>query len=541
MFSLSSDQDFRYSPYQIYLFVISALGLVLIGWGLGEVWQNASWTIFSLLCLLAIVAVLMTTSISVGKSSITYAVDAVLGFTAIAVLGIGSAIVIHAIATSAVWLIKPHDRHTWKKSFAQLCFNQGMVSISVFVAGTIYYWLAAYLGNAPLLGAVLPWIPAAIAYEQINLWLLIAILYLQNGQPIAPWQVFREEWPTTQLLVITYTIGATILVYAIENYDALGVIIFFLPILLSAYAIRLYVGQMKAHMDNLEQIVADRTMELTARTKQLSQRTEELEQVNKNKDAFLAVLTHDMMTPLSNIRYCADMLRLESEAGTSSQKMSELILRSQGTLFNMVRNIVDIETVRNGEHFAINRVKCDITQLISTVVETMQPAARDKEINLQLVMDELPELRVDGQHMERILNNLLSNALKYTKKGGSVWLSATIIDEATAVVEQTAVEKQASVEEQIPAEEQTSVEEQVTADEWLHISVEDTGFGIAESELETIFEHYNRSAAHQDKAVGAGLGLAITKALVEGHDGTISVQSEVGVGSVFSVRIPIYD
>ena len=108
-----------------------------------------------------------------------------------------------------------------------------------------------------------------------------------------------------------------------------------------------------------------------------------------------------------------------------------------------------------------------------------------------------------AQQIERIVNNLLSNALKYTEAGGTVWLRACCQDGQ------------------------------------IKLSVEDTGYGIPPEDLSTIFDYFKRAPQHRDKAIGSGLGLAITKALVAEHQGVISVQSEVRKGSIFTVQLPV--
>ena len=100
-------------------------------------------------------------------------------------------------------------------------------------------------------------------------------------------------------------------------YDRLGIIIFFLPILLSAHAFRLYVHQMNSYLDGLESIVKTRTVEL--------------EDANRQKDSFLAVLSHDMMTPLSSIRYSAELIHSDRESREETQRLAELIIRGQET------------------------------------------------------------------------------------------------------------------------------------------------------------------------------------------------------------------
>ncbi|MFN8485941.1 MAG: HAMP domain-containing sensor histidine kinase [Caldilineaceae bacterium] len=480
----------RPSVYVLYLLSISLLGGFLLLWGIWQVQQVGHWLDFLLLLMLALMTALVPSTVKVGESSITYAVYPIVSFAAIPTLGIGAAIVIKVFVTLATWLIKPKDAKTWKKSLAQLGFNMGMHAIAMLAAALVLSMLQALFGVTSLVGQTLPWFPAAIVYDQVNLWLLIAILVLQQGNAIQPRLIWQEEWWATQLFVATYAIGGAILAFAIQRYDRLGMMIFFLPILLSAYAFRLYVQRMQAHMDNLEGIVAARTNELV--------------QANRQKDTFLAVLSHDMMTPLASIRYSASLIQRDPATHGENRRLAELILRSQGTLFHMMRNILDIEKVIAGIPFATNKQPCDWAEMLLDISEVMQVQALEAQIALHTeIENNLPVSVVDRQQIERVVNNLLSNALKYTEAGGAVWLRV------------------------------------YCSDGQINLTVEDTGYGIPPEDLTTIFDHFKRAPQHRDKAIGSGLGLAITKALVAEHQGVIRVQSEVGKGTVFTVQLPV--
>jgi two-component system phosphate regulon sensor histidine kinase PhoR len=243
-------------------------------------------------------------------------------------------------------------------------------------------------------------------------------------------------------------------------------------------------------MDNLEQIVQTRTKDLA--------------ELNRQKDAFLAVLTHDMMTPLASIQLCAEELQADPTAASESPHLITVMLRSQKLLFGMVKDILDIEKLQSGGVLSTQKKPCDLAQLFAHAVAIVQPEADGRDIDLSYALALQPlMIHADPQQMERVLLNLLSNAIKYTPSGGVVRIEA---------------DKDA---------------------EHVIIDVKDSGYGIPTEELPYIFDRFRRVEQLKDKAVGTGLGLAITKALVEEHNGEISVQSEVGQGSVFTLRLPI--
>ncbi len=477
-------------PFLLYLLGIGASGGILLLWGVGQVYQSDLQVEFWLLLTLAVLTAFTTSTLKVGDSSITYAVDPIISLAAIPTLGIGAAIVIKSLVTLFTWLSKSYNAQTWKKNWQQLVFNTGMHALATLASALVFVVMREWLGNATTAAKIIPWVPAALVYDQVNLWLLIGILRLQQGDEIDPLEIWREELWATQLFVVTYAVGGGLLAYASQNYDRLGIIIFFLPILLSAHAFRLYVHQMNSYLDGLESIVKTRTVEL--------------EDANRQKDSFLAVLSHDMMTPLSSIRYSAELIHSDRESREETQRLAELIIRGQETLFHMVRNILDIEKVISGAAFSTNKQLCDLSLLLHNIAETMTLQATGQRINFySQIDDELPDVVVDAHQIERIVTNLLSNAFKYTNTGGTVWLTSWAEGEE------------------------------------FFIAVKDTGYGIAPEAIPIIFEQFKRISEHKDKAIGSGLGLAISKALVEEHQGVIEVESEVGVGSKFTVRIPI--
>lgn len=482
---------YRLSPFHIYLFLIGLLGCLLVGWAIWDIPTYVPHDTLLLLAILAIVAAIAPISSAVSEETgFNYGLGAVVSLAAFPQFGIDAAVLIGAIFSVAVWLGKPADRRTWKKSFRQLIFNTSMQAIAIFIAGEAYWVLRIYLGDDTWQAQVLPWIPVAILYEEVNLWLLIGVVRLQQGPSVDPLQLWREERAASQIILLAAAMGGGVMGYAIEEYDKIAVIAFFCPIFLSAYAFRLYVQQVRANLENLENIVSERTKDLAA--------------LNQQKDAYLAVLTHDMMTPLTSIQLCAEELQADPTAAIDNPSLINFLLRSQRTLFTMVRNILDIEKLQAGGALSAKKTTCDLVQLLIQVAEVSQSEAAEKNVSVSYTseIDHLP-IYGDPNQLERIIMNLLSNAVKYTPQGGQIHLS-------------------------LQAQEG-----------WAIIHFTDTGYGIPEHELPYIFERFRRVEEHMEKATGSGLGLAITKALIKEHQGTISVVSTVGQGSTFTVELPL--
>ena len=333
------------------------------------------------------------------------------------------------------------------------------------------------------------WLLIVALYDQVNLLLVIGVLRLQHGKAIQPFEMWRKNNWASLINVANVIVGGAVLVFAVESFGWLGILAFVMPILSSAFAFRVYVTQTKAQMGNLEKIIAERTYEL--------------ERLNNEKDDFLAVLTHDMKSPLMSIGMYASMLQQNPHLLQQKPHTIKNIIRAQATLNDLVNNIVDLENLKAGSEMTLDLTPFDLTEMVEFVTESLQPQAGRSKLtltfkpsptNIQIVADRLK--------IERILTNLISNAVKYTGKGGSINV-------------------------QMRSEE-----------ECVHVDVMDTGYGIPAEELPYIFERFRRVKQHRRVALGTGLGLAIAKLIAEAHSGSIAVESEEGVGSTFTLTLP---
>jgi len=256
--------------FAIYLTLISCAGGLLIGWSLWQILFYEEKLLFLLFLGFAGVAAVLTTSMPMPSGTgITYHISAVIGIATVPHFGASAAIIVVALQGLCTWLIKPAHTKTWKKSWSQLSFNVGMDVLAICLASLILALLRTKLDTFVPLRATVPWLAAALVYNEVNLWLLIGILRLQHGATIHPLAIWQEEHWSTQIDVILMTVGGALLAFAASHYGWLGLTVFFVPIALSAYAFRLYVQQMQAHLDNLDQIVNERTASLQSALAQL--------------------------------------------------------------------------------------------------------------------------------------------------------------------------------------------------------------------------------------------------------------------------------
>lgn len=240
------------------------------------------------------------------------------------------------------------------------------------------------------------------------------------------------------------------------------------------------------------------------RTKVLEDQRDQLEYLNSQKNAFLTVLTHDMRAPLTNISLHADLLLRRPELVVRKPHYLEGILESQKMLSQLVENILDLEKLEVGQPFEIKRKPFNLVEIAELMVDRHLNSAQRKEIALKFSAERaMIILNGDQFQIQRVLSNLITNAIKYTPAGGDV----------TVIIGGTETHAK--------------------------IVVRDSGLGIDEGVIDKIFVRYYRVDSHKSRAEGAGLGLSIVKAIVDAHEGEVTVRSRPEKGSCFKVFLPL--
>jgi len=231
----------------------------------------------------------------------------------------------------------------------------------------------------------------------------------------------------------------------------------------------------------------------------------ELERVSRLKSEFLANMSHELRTPLNAIIGFSEVLQ-DSTFGSLNDRQKRYVgnvLESGRHLLVLVNDILDISKVEAG-YMELHREILDVKALLAEVTERIVSLANNKQITLQIEdRSESPLIDADRARFMQILLNLLSNAIKFTSPGGTVSVSYEVHSQFVA------------------------------------IAVKDTGIGIPENDQARIFDEFEQVDSSLGRTQeGTGLGLALTKRLVELHGGTISVQSAQGEGSIFTVTVP---
>jgi signal transduction histidine kinase/ligand-binding sensor domain-containing protein/DNA-binding response OmpR family regulator len=238
------------------------------------------------------------------------------------------------------------------------------------------------------------------------------------------------------------------------------------------------------------------------RTKELATEKEKVEKLLSRKNEEFANVSHEFRTPLTLILGPVNQLVNKSKDSGLSNKLN-VIQRNAIRLLRMVDQLLNLETFRvkaitQKSPQAIGK----ITQLIA---EAFADLAEEKQITFNIETIEPVCFDFTPDAFEKIILNLLSNAIKYTKPGGAISISATRIEQAQ-----------------------------------YQIQVSDTGIGIAKDKLEKVFERFNRVMdENSEQVTGSGIGLALVKSLVESHDGSVELESELGQGTTITVTLPI--
>lgn len=283
-----------------------------------------------------------------------------------------------------------------------------------------------------------------------------------------------------------------------------------------AERISLMAKQLKLSYENLENQVRVRTDELAHANEILRDQRVELENANEIlkesnefKSDFLAIMSHELRAPLTSILAFAEIWEKSNKSTDEKERAAVHEIRENGQLLlHMVDNILETAKAEAGKIELIVE-PVDMVDLLGSLEKSMAFLAEKREISLKTQVDsDVPIIIADWEKLRRILENLTSNAIKYTKRGGEVRIEVSTDNEKDGIV----------------------------------INVIDNGIGITEENLPYVFEKYTQiDKSSQKRYSGSGLGLAVVKELIELHNGTVSVQSSYKSGSTFSVFIPFGD
>jgi len=267
--------------------------------------------------------------------------------------------------------------------------------------------------------------------------------------------------------------------------------------------------------------IAQLESDLEKRNRELEEANVELQRLSNLKSHLLSVVSHELRTPLTSIdgftrliyeRFLTDDLIAECKETTrpTIQRVKDrvaIVQENTSRLARLINDLLDFSRIERGRELEMHFTRIELSNAIETVIATYQTPATQKGLTLKYggeVELHARELLVygDTDRLTQVLNNLVSNAVKFTPEGGDISIRAR--------------------------KDKNTIE----------LSVQDTGVGIPKEQLSTIFEPFEQAGETDAKKSGTGLGLAIVKYIVDKHNGTIRVASEEDVGSTFIIALP---
>ncbi len=229
---------------------------------------------------------------------------------------------------------------------------------------------------------------------------------------------------------------------------------------------------------------------------------EKAESANKTKSRFLANMSHELRTPLNAVTGYSQLIESNPRGHWEDKKYAAEILKSGKHLLYLINELLDLSKVESGK-VSLQIKAVDLNETVEESLLLIAQAAKEKQIHLRHHNQHPVIALADQSRLKQVLLNLLSNAIKYNQAGGHVSVEVTSNDGHAVIL------------------------------------IADSGRGIAEEHLELLFEPFERLEAENSHVEGTGIGLTIFRQLIELMRGSISVESQLGTGSLFEVRLPI--
>jgi signal transduction histidine kinase len=251
--------------------------------------------------------------------------------------------------------------------------------------------------------------------------------------------------------------------------------------------------------------VTERLARAEAETAQrlLTEQNERLREADRLKDEFVALISHDLRTPLTSITGYVELALEDDSVSDDVRSFLHVVARNAERLLVLVNDLLFVARLQAGE-MSLEPEEIDLDSVVGESVAAIEPRAAAKGITLTCELEAVPPVQVDRGRMLQVLDNLASNAIKFTPEGGSVRIS--LRRDGDSVL----------------------------------LEVADSGIGIAADDQRRLFQRFFRAGNAVERQIpGTGLGLYICRVIAEAHEGSLSVRSELGRGSTFRLELPL--
>lgn len=260
----------------------------------------------------------------------------------------------------------------------------------------------------------------------------------------------------------------------------------------------------------------------------------QIKEAEKMREEFTSMIVHELRSPLDGIKKMGELMHSDPsirEDKKTHDEYMKMIYESSSEMLELVSDLLDVAKIESGK-FGVNKVPSDIKKIIDERVKFFEATAEDSKIDLGAILGEnIPDsVNIDPMRISQVINNLISNALKFTSPGGRVVLQAVVHKKGQSLQDESS---RAGVEWFIK-DDFTDTPDSVV------VAVTDTGPGISKNDIEKLFNKFVQfEAAARSKKRGTGLGLVVAKGIIKAHGGIIGVASEEGVGSTFYFTISV--
>lgn len=226
-----------------------------------------------------------------------------------------------------------------------------------------------------------------------------------------------------------------------------------------------------------------------------------LKQVDNLKQNFISLMSHDLKTPVAKIAGIADILKIKFNNTPEQTELIDNVVNSTKELNNFINSILDLTKIES-QNLTLRKESKDVNKIIESIVEKLEFEAGNKQMQIETDLSPLYPIQIDTVLMNRVISNLIENAIKYAGKGKTIWVKTW--DDA----------------------------------DWVYVEIRDNGLGIAPEDLSHIFDKFYRVKNDSTHAIkGSGLGLYLVKYFIELHNGVISASSQLGEGTSFIIKL----